>query len=80
MGYPHLVYIDPKVQLPLPKQDVKKHPKSHKTSQTGHYVSTFLSYLNTPNVSFTIAIRLSKRLTADLSSILQGNTLQSKAG
>ena len=32
--YTPMVYIDPKVQPPLPKQDMTKHPKKHKTSQT----------------------------------------------
>ena len=36
-----MVYIDPKVQPPLPKQDLTKHPKSHKTSQTDIIAAIF---------------------------------------
>ena len=42
MRYTPMVYIDSKVQLPLPKQDMTKHPKSYKTDQIG-IKSAFLS-------------------------------------
>ena len=37
-----MVYVDPNVQLPPPKQDITKHPKSYKIDQKG-IISAFLS-------------------------------------
>ena len=35
MHYTLTIYIDPKVQPPLPKQNMTKHPKSHQLNKTG---------------------------------------------
>ena len=32
--YPNNIYIDPRVQLPLYKQDMTKYPKSYKVNKT----------------------------------------------
>ena len=48
MYYTPMVYIDPKVQPPLLKQDLKKHTKSYKTSKTD-IIATISNQLNAPS-------------------------------
>ena len=45
--YTPMVYVDRKVHLPLPKQDIAKHPKSHKTDQTD-IIAAFYKRQNVP--------------------------------
>ena len=48
INYTLTVYIDPKVQPLLPKQDLTKHPKIHKTSQTD-IIATISKLPNIPS-------------------------------
>ena len=77
--YTPKVYIDPKVQPPLFKQDMTKTPQKLQNRPKRHYKCLF-KLKNTLKASITIDIWLGKDIGADLSPMLQGNTLQSKAG
>ena len=65
-----MVHIDLKVQPPLPKQDVTKHPKSHKTSQID-IIANIFNQLNAPNDIIPLPLWLYNRQTIEGTPILQ---------
>ena len=73
-----IVYVDPKVQLPLPKQNMAKHPKSHKTDQT----DIIAIFSKQPNISQDILPFpwwIGNRMVKEGTPMLKGNASRSKS-
>ena len=62
-----MVYVDPKVQPPLPKLDMTKTPQKSQKRPKRHYKS-FSKQSNTPKASIIIVVRIGNRLSAELPS------------
>ena len=79
MHYTLIVYIDPKVQLPLLQQDLTKYPKSHKISKTD-IIAAFSKEKNAPRDRLLLPWQLGNRETKEGTPILWDNASKSKAG
>ena len=79
MCYTPLVYVDPKVQPPLFKQDVTKHPRSYKTCQSDT-IATFSKRPNAPRDKLSLPWQLGNIHIKESTSMLWCNTSRSKAG
>ena len=74
-----IVYVDPKVQPPLPKQDITKHPTSQKTSPKD-IITAFYKQPNSPRDRLTLLWWLGNRKIKESNPILQDNASRRKAG